>query len=129
MNVFYEEDGGFKVGAILADNGASLQVESPHGKRSKIKLSHILFRFDGPIAHFMEDAQKSAESIDVDFLWECSSAAEFTAPQATTNVVAVSRISSPSFSTTAARIAANARRDRRNKRSRVSARPGVKRLI
>jgi len=36
MNVFYEEDGGFKVGSILADNTASLQVEAPHGKRSKI---------------------------------------------------------------------------------------------
>ncbi len=31
MNVFYEEDGGFKVGAVMADNGSSLQVEATHG--------------------------------------------------------------------------------------------------
>ena len=46
MNVFYEEEGGFKVGAVLADNGTSLQVEAPHGKRSKIKAANVLFRFD-----------------------------------------------------------------------------------
>lgn len=77
MNVFYEEDGSFKVAAILADNGASLQVESPHGKRSKIKLSHVLFRFDGAIAHFMEEAQQAADALDVAFLWECCGDAEF----------------------------------------------------
>ena len=39
MNVFYEEDGAFKVGAVLADNNTSLQVEAAHGKRSKIKAN------------------------------------------------------------------------------------------
>ena len=42
MNVFYEEDGEFKVGAVLADNDTSLQVEAPHGKRSKVKASTVL---------------------------------------------------------------------------------------
>ena len=37
MNVFYEERGTFKVGTILSSNMTSLQVEAPHGKRSKIK--------------------------------------------------------------------------------------------
>ena len=46
MNVFYEEDGGFKVGTILADNDSSLQIEAPHGKRSKVKSSTVLLRFE-----------------------------------------------------------------------------------
>jgi len=78
MNVFYEEDGGFKVGAILADNDASLQVEATHGKRSKIKSSAVLVRFDRPaLASFMDEAQRAAAAIDLDFLWECCGDAEF----------------------------------------------------
>ncbi len=78
MNVFYEEDGGFKVGAILADNDTSLQVEAPHGKRAKIKSSAVLLRFDRPaLGEFMAQAQRAADDIDVDFLWECCGEAEF----------------------------------------------------
>jgi exoribonuclease-2 len=77
MNVFYEEDGAFKVGAVLADYDTSLQVEAPHGKRSKVKAASVLLRFEGPIGSFMEAAQKAAESIDLDFLWECSPQQEF----------------------------------------------------
>ena len=78
MNVFYEEEGGFKVGAILADNATSLQVEAPHGKRSKIKASAVLLRFDTPpLSAFMEAAQCAADGIDVDFLWQCCGPDEF----------------------------------------------------
>ena len=78
MNVFYEEDGGFKVGAILADNDTSLQIEAPHGKRSKVKASAVLLRFERPaLGDFMNDAQRAADEIDIDFLWECCSEAEF----------------------------------------------------
>jgi exoribonuclease-2 len=78
QNVFYEEDGGFKVGSILADNDTSLQVEAPHGRRSKVKSSAVLFRFDaGGLGEFMGAAQKVAEGIDADFLWECSGQEEF----------------------------------------------------
>ncbi len=77
-SVFYEEEGGFKVGAVLADNETSLQVEAPHGKRSKIKASAVLLRFDGVgLAHFMEEAQKLAEAMDADFLWQCCGQDEF----------------------------------------------------
>ena len=72
MNVFYEEEGGFRVGSVLADQGASLQVEAPHGRRSKVKAANVLFRFEGPLATFMEDAQQLAQTLDVDFLWECA---------------------------------------------------------
>lgn len=78
MNVFYEEDGGFKTGAVLGDNNTSLQVEAPHGKRSKVKSSAVLLRFESPpLARFMGDAQSIADGIDVDFLWQCCSTEEF----------------------------------------------------
>jgi exoribonuclease-2 len=78
MNVFYEEDGELKVGAVLADNDTSLQVEAPHGKRSKVKASAVLLRFASP-AHttFMSSAQAQADAIDIDFLWQCCGADEF----------------------------------------------------
>lgn len=79
MNVFYEESGAFKVGTILADNTTSLQIEASHGKRSKIKASSVLLRFDTPpLLEFMEQVQQMASEFDPDFLWECCpSGAEF----------------------------------------------------
>jgi exoribonuclease II len=78
MNVFYEEDGGFKVGAVLADNVSSLQVEAPHGRRAKIKASSVILRFEQPVlAGFIAEAQQAADAIDIDFLWECCGADEF----------------------------------------------------
>ncbi len=78
MNVFYEEEGDFKVGAVLADNATSLQVEAPHGKRSKIKTSAVLLRFDAPpLGAFLEAAQRAADGVDVDFLWQCCDPDEF----------------------------------------------------
>lgn len=76
MNVFYEEEGAFKVGAVLADNTTSLQVEAPHGKRSKIKATSVLLRFDAPpLSELMERAQKTAAELDPNFLWECCASA------------------------------------------------------
>jgi len=78
MNIFYEEDGGFKVGNILADNTTSLQVENTHGKRSKIKSANVMLRFEQPgLAEFMSQAEGVAADIDVEFLWEASPAEEF----------------------------------------------------
>ena len=78
MNVFYEEEGDFKVGGVLADNNTSLQVEAAHGKRSKVKTSAVLLRFEQPpLASFLGQAQRIAGEIDVDFLWQCCSAEEF----------------------------------------------------
>jgi exoribonuclease-2 len=78
MNIFYEEDGGFKVGNILADNTTSLQVENTHGKRSKIKSANVMLRFAQPgLSEFMTRAEQVAADIDVDFLWEASPQDEF----------------------------------------------------
>ena len=76
--VLFEEDGHFRVGTILADAGASFQVEAAHGKRSKVKAAAILLRFDGQaLANFIAEAQKLAEELDPQFLWEASGAEEF----------------------------------------------------
>jgi exoribonuclease-2 len=78
MNIFYEEDGGFKVGNILADNTTSLQVENTHGKRSKIKSSNVMLRFAQPgLAEFLAQAESISADIDVDFLWESCPPEEF----------------------------------------------------
>jgi exoribonuclease-2 len=78
MNIFYEEDGAFKVGSILTDSITSLQVESTHGKRSKIKASNVLLRFAQPgLVEFMSQAESIAADIDVEFLWECSPPDDF----------------------------------------------------
>lgn len=76
--VLFEEDGAFRVGTILSEAGASFQVEAAHGKRSKVKASSILLRFDGQaLAPFMQEAQKIADTIDPQFLWEVCGAEEF----------------------------------------------------
>ncbi len=76
--VLFEEDGAFRVGTILSEAGATLQVEAAHGKRSKVKATAILLRFDGqPLATLMPEAQKLAEDLDPQFLWEVSGATEF----------------------------------------------------
>jgi exoribonuclease-2 len=78
MNIFYEEDGGFKVGSIMTDNDTSLQIESIQGKRSKIKAANVLLRFTQPaLGEFMAEAEKISSEIDVDFLWESCPAEEF----------------------------------------------------
>ena len=77
MNVFYEEDGGFKVATIMTEADSSLQVESLSGKRSKIKSANVLMRFEQLLSGFMEAANAEAETLDTDFLWECCGEAEF----------------------------------------------------
>jgi exoribonuclease-2 len=78
MQVLYEEDGELRVGAVLAQAPASLQIESPHGKRSKVKAAHVLLRFERPGgAELLAAAQAFAAGLDTDFLWQCSGTAEF----------------------------------------------------
>ena len=76
--VLFEEDGAFRVGTILSEAGATFQVEAAHGKRSKIKGTAILLRFDGQaLTAFMPEAQKLSEPIDPQFLWEVCGRDEF----------------------------------------------------
>ena len=78
MNIFYEEEGSFKVGSIMTDNDTSLQIESIQGKRSKIKAANVLLRFAQPaLGEFMAQAEHISAEIDVDFLWETCPPEEF----------------------------------------------------
>jgi exoribonuclease-2 len=78
MHVFFEDDGAFKAGTVLADNDTSLQVETVSGKRMKVKAASVLLRFDDPPpAALMAEAQALADDIDPGFLWEASGQGEF----------------------------------------------------
>ena len=77
MNVFFEEDGGFKVGHVMSDIGTSLQIESISGKRSKIKANAVVLRFESQLDQFLPVTQALAAEIDADFLWEVCGKDEF----------------------------------------------------
>lgn len=73
MQLLYEEEGEVKVGTVLAQAPASYQVESPHGRRSKVKQGNVLLTFDSPSAgELLDQARRYAESLDTEFLWQCS---------------------------------------------------------
>jgi exoribonuclease-2 len=78
VQLLYEEDGDLKVGAVLAQAPASFQVESPHGRRTKIKAASVLLSFERPTgAELLAGAQEFASGLDTAFLWECSGGGEF----------------------------------------------------
>src|SRR5258706_13879750 len=78
VHLLYEEEGELKVGAVLARAAASFQVESPHGRRSKVKAASVLLEFERPAAaELLAQAQVFAGGLDADFLWQCSGAKEF----------------------------------------------------
>lgn len=78
MFVLYEEDGAFKAGTILADNQATLQVENTHGKRIKLKRANVLLEFREPApAELLLAAERGAEELDTEFLWEVCGDDEF----------------------------------------------------
>jgi exoribonuclease II len=78
VQLLYEEEGELKVGTVLERAPASFQVESPHGRRSKVKAANVLLEFQSPSAAELLGAAKAyAEGIEVDFLWQCSGQNEF----------------------------------------------------
>lgn len=81
-HIFYEESGQFKVAVIVQQNDATYLVDTLHGKRSKVKASHVFLTFEGDAAAFLQQAQTLAEQIDVDLLWSVCGEAEFVAEAA-----------------------------------------------
>ena len=78
MHLLYEEEGDIKVGTVLSPGTASYQIQSPHGRRTKVKASHVLLSFDDPGAgELLARATAYAESLDADFLWQCAGPQEF----------------------------------------------------
>ena len=79
MNIFYEESGQFKVASIVQKNDATYQVDTQHGKRTKVKANNVFAEFDGDMAAFLENAQAQVADIDTDLLWEVCGEEEFSA--------------------------------------------------
>ena len=78
MHLLYEEDGELKAGTVLERSPASFHVESPHGRRSKVKAGNVLLSFEQPPpAQLLGAAERFAQGLDIDFLWQCSAAREF----------------------------------------------------
>jgi exoribonuclease-2 len=78
VHLLYEEDGELKAGTVLERSPASFHVESPHGRRSKIKAASVLLAFERPgAAELLGEAEKFSRGLEIHFLWECSGALEF----------------------------------------------------
>jgi exoribonuclease-2 len=78
MNLFFEESGDFKAGAVLSQQGEAYQVELPSGKRAKVRAKDVLLQFAAPTAsELLADAHRIAEEIELDFLWEVAGQEEF----------------------------------------------------
>lgn len=82
MHLFFEDEGGFKVGAVLESTGAgeptSYQVELPTGRRAKVKAASVVFKFGAPApAELMREAQALADTMEPEFLWEVAPEDEF----------------------------------------------------
>jgi exoribonuclease II len=78
VHLLYEEDGELKAGTVLERSPASFHVESPHGRRSKIKAANVLLAFERPgAAEVLAEGGRFASGLDVGFLWECSGTREF----------------------------------------------------
>lgn len=78
MNVFYEDSGSLKAASVVEDNNTSLQVQTQHGKRAKLKAAAVLLRFEHhSLNEFMDQARAVAEDIDPGFLWEACEDSEF----------------------------------------------------
>lgn len=78
--MFYEEGGKFKVASVVQKNDSSYQVNTQHGKRIKLKESHVFLTFEQDMDVFLTKVNEKAEEIDVDFLWEVAED-EFTLEQ------------------------------------------------
>jgi exoribonuclease-2 len=78
VHLLFDDDGSFKAGAVLASTDSSYQVETASGKRTKVRASHVLLRFERPApAALLQQAAAHAEAIEIDFLWECAPQQEF----------------------------------------------------
>ncbi len=78
MNLFFEESGDFKVGAVISQQGEAFQVETPSGKRTKVRARDVLLQFDSPSpSEMISRANDLAGDIDIAFLWEVAGEEEF----------------------------------------------------
>ncbi|RFO95865.1 ribonuclease II [Rhodoferax lacus] len=78
MYLLFEEAGKFMAGRVLSEAESSAQVELDSGKRVKVKSSNMLIKFEKPAPQaFVEAAQTSAASIELEMAWEFAPEEEF----------------------------------------------------
>ena len=81
MHFLYEEGGEVKVATLLGEASStaeSWQVETPFGKRIKLRAKDVWMKFKEPAAAaLIEQASALVPEIDIDLLWECSPEGEF----------------------------------------------------
>jgi len=78
MQLLYEEGGEFRVGTVLSQAPASFQIETPHGRRAKVKAVSVLMTFERPGGtELLAEAGRFADGIDTEFLWQCCGGGEF----------------------------------------------------
>ncbi|HEX4879475.1 MAG TPA: RNB domain-containing ribonuclease [Limnobacter sp.] len=78
MNLYYEEAGAFKLGRVLQEQGNAFQVETQHGKRSKVKANSVMLKFEAPgLDEFAHQVEALSAGVDTEFLWECAPQDEF----------------------------------------------------
>ena len=83
MILIYEDSGKLHAGREFSRADNSLQVESPSGKRSKIKLQQVLLELPAgtiPDIHAPE-LQSAAAQVDLNLAWEFAPEDEFSAAQ------------------------------------------------
>ena len=78
MFVLFEEAGKYLGGRVLSEAEASAQVELDTGKRVKVKVAHIVLRFEKPApAELIAEARALAAGMDLDLAWEFAPEGEF----------------------------------------------------
>ena len=78
MYLLFEEAGKFMAGRVLSEAESSAQVELDSGKRVKVKSSNMLIKFEKPSPQaFVQAAQASAASIELEMAWEFAPEEEF----------------------------------------------------
>ncbi len=78
MQVMFEEAGQFQVGRLMSEAESSAQVELATGKRVKVKLAHVMLRFEKPAADaLLAQAHEAAAAVDLSLSWECAPQDEF----------------------------------------------------
>ncbi len=83
MILIYEDSGKLHAGREFSRADNSLQVESPSGKRSKIKLQQVLLELaDSAIPDIhTQGLQSAAAEVDLNLAWEFAPEDEFSAAQ------------------------------------------------
>lgn len=78
MFVLFDDAGKLQSGRLLSQTDSSAQVELESGKRVKVKLAHVLLRFDQPEpSALLASGQALAAQFDLNLAWEFAPDTEF----------------------------------------------------